>query len=131
MTISPWKDHVKLTSPDGKITAGIADAWEIAMGAPTSGELVLSNGIRRDNCNPSMVWSENSQYLAVPQWTKKRNQRLLIISISRRSARYASGEYRALQLESFTGNVIKGIDSPFHMPKKIEIDISKINWGDS
>jgi len=36
------------------VTAIISDAAEIAMGAPTSGELKLSNGMRRDNCSPFM-----------------------------------------------------------------------------
>lgn len=128
MSISPWHDRAELTSPDGNVTATIRDAMEIAMGAPTSGELVLSNGLSRHDCSPSMVWSSDSEYLAVPEWTRERNQRLLIISMSRRQSRYAPGKYRVLELESFDGATVKGIDSPIYMPKRIEVDISKINW---
>lgn len=113
MSISPWQQNdVELKSPDGSVTAILSDLMEIAMGAPTAGTLVLSNGMSRMICNPSMVWSSDSEYLAVPEWTKDRNQRLLIISISRRQSRYASGQYRVLELESFDGSLIKGIDSP-------------------
>jgi tetratricopeptide (TPR) repeat protein len=128
--ISPWADHVELASPDGKTTAVIHDAMEIAMGAPTSGTLRLSSGLTRNHCNPSMVWSSDSEYLAAPQWTQTMNQRLMIISLSRRLHRYASGQYRVLQLESFDNGVIRGIDSPAHLPAPIQVDISKIDWSD-
>lgn len=132
MTISPWEyKDVELPSPDGTITASIRDPMEIAMGAPTDGDLALSNGMSRIRCNPSMVWSSDSEYLAVPEWTKDRKQRLLIISISRRQSRYAPGEYRVLELESFDGSTVKGIDSPIHMPKAVEFDVSQIDWRDS
>jgi hypothetical protein len=83
---------VTLVSPDGHTTAQITDASGIAMGAPTSGELRLSNGMTRAGCNPSIVWSEDSDFLAVPQWTRERSQRLLIVCLSRRTSRYAPGE---------------------------------------
>jgi hypothetical protein len=128
MSLSPWCDTAVLQSPDGQYTASIQDAGEIAMSAPTSGELKLSNGMVLGQCNPSMVWSSDSEYLAVPQWTHNMNQRLLIISFSRRKARYASGEYHVLQLESFDSGIVRGIDSPVHNPRKIEIDVSTIEW---
>lgn len=126
--ISPWEWQAELKSPDGNLVATIADAMEIAMGGPTSGELKLSNGINREHCNPSFVWSADSRFLAVPQWTKERNQRLLIIDVVARQSRYAPGEYRVMQLESFENMVVKGVDSPIHMPRIIELDVTKIGW---
>jgi hypothetical protein len=131
LSISPWDDKAELKSPDGKFTVCIPDAFEIAMGAPTSGQLRISNGITRDDCNPSMIWSADSEYLAVPQWTKDCNQRLLVISVTRKKSWYASGKYRVLQLESFIDGVIKGIDSPIHMPRQIAVDVSNIDMRDT
>ncbi len=129
MSISPWDGGAELTSPDGRTTAAILCANEVAMGAPTAGELTLSNGIiSRQRCNPSMVWSSDSEYLAVPEWTEDRNQRLLVISMSRRQFGYAPKEYRVLQLESFDDAIVRGIDSPAYMPKRVKVDISEIDW---
>ena len=54
------------------------------MGGPTAGQLRLSNGIELDSCNPSIVWSEDSRYLAVPQWSAGRTQRLVVIDVPQR-----------------------------------------------
>jgi hypothetical protein len=100
------------------------------MGAPTLGVLRISNGLTRPSCNPSMVWSSDSEYLAVPQWTRGRGQRLMIISVSRRASRLAPGEYRVLELESFENGVVRGIDSPAHLPAPIRVDITPMDWED-
>jgi hypothetical protein len=123
-TVSPWSyESLALKSPDGKWTASMDDASEIAMGAPCSGTLKLSNGQTTDNCSPSIVWSEDSRYLAVPQWTKDRMQRLVIIDVVGKQRRVAPGEYRVLALESFSGGVVKGIDSPIHEPRPLAFDV--------
>jgi hypothetical protein len=126
--ISPWTGSVYLTSPDGKLTATIDNAQEVGMGAPTRGTLVISNGMSYQRCNPSIVWSDDSQYLAVPQWTHYRNQRLLVISLKQESSGYAPGLFRVLELHSFLNGKIKGIDSPIYQPREIEIDVSQIQW---
>lgn len=128
MGTSPWDWGVEAVSPDGSVVASIEDATEIAMGAPTSGRLVLSNGMFRESCNPSLVWSDDSEYLAVPQWTPGHMQRLMIISVSRRQSRCARGTYRVLELHSFRGGVVRGVDSPVHMPKRIAVKVSDLSW---
>jgi tetratricopeptide (TPR) repeat protein len=128
-SVSPWLDKTSIASPNGKITAVIAGAQEIGMGAPTSGVLNISNGLRFEDCNPSMVWSADSEYIAVPQWTTGRRQRLMIVSVSHRLHRYAPGTYRVLRLESFENGIVTGIDSPIHLPKQIQVDIASIRWG--
>jgi hypothetical protein len=119
----------KLSSPDGKTTAATHDAEEVGMGAPTSGRLRLSNGLTFESCNPSLVWSSDSVYLAVPQWTPLPNQRLLIISVTRRRHGYAPGEYRVLRLESSDQGVIRGIDSPVYQPRPVHVDLADIDWA--
>jgi len=131
VAISPWHTFARLTSPNGMLLAEIIDAGEIAMGAPTSGSLVLSNGMRRDRCNPSMVWSDDSRFLAVPEWTPNRQQRLMIISMEHRDSRFASGTYRVLELESFINGIVCGTDSPAYEPRLIEVDVRALfsKWG--
>jgi len=126
--ISPWTDSVYLTSPDGELKATIIDAREIAMGAPTSGSLTISNGMTFQRCNPSVVWSDDSQFLAVPQWTLYRDQRLLVIAPKENRVGYAAGIFRVLELHSFSDGKIKGIDSPIYQPREIEVDVNKIEW---
>jgi hypothetical protein len=124
MSISPWEWSVEAPSPDGKLTAIIEDAAEIAMGAPTSGTLRLSNGFTVEECNPSLVWSSDSQFLAVPQWTRDKAQRLLIIEVANKKKTVMPGSYRVLQLESFENGVISGIDSPIHMPTQLRVPVA-------
>jgi hypothetical protein len=128
MDNSPWNIDVKLKSPDGKHLAKIENAMEIAMGAPTSGLLKITTGFELDHCNPSMVWSDNSKYLAVPQWTKNHQQRLVLISVENSKVAYSPKKYKVLQLHNFSNGIVKGIDSPIHEPKPFEIDTNKLNW---
>ena len=115
-------------SPDGRLVAEVIDLNEVAMGAPTRGTLRVSNGLVREGCGPSVVWSADSEYLAVPEWTRSRDQRLVVLSMSRREAWYAPGEYRVLELAVFEGGVIRGIDSPIHMPRLVEVDVEQFGW---
>ena len=129
--ISAWDYSLNLTSPDGQITAVIDPATEIGQGAPTSGTLVLSNGLTFEGCNPSAVWSDDSKFLAVPQWVKIQGQRILVISIEQRSVGYVSDNFSLLELHSFSAGKIRGIDSPIYEPREIEIDLSEVRWKDA
>ena len=129
--ISAWTYSLYLTSPNGQITAVIDNASEIGQGAPTSGILKLSNGLTFQRCNPSAVWSDDSKFLAVPQWTERNMQRLLVISIEQASVGYAPDIFHVLELHSFSGGKIKGIDSPIHKPHEIEIDLSEVRWKEA
>ncbi|MBF0524756.1 MAG: hypothetical protein HQK56_06620 [Deltaproteobacteria bacterium] len=123
-SISPWENNIKLKSPDGKTTAIMHDAFEIGMGAPTSGTLKLSNGMHCDNCSPSIVWSSDSRFLAIPHWIGQGRQRLLIASIQRRQFIEVPGEFRLLKLTSFDRGIIAGIDSPEHEPLAVRINVN-------
>lgn len=126
--VSPWDSSVRSVSPDGKHTAEIKGASEVGMGAPTGGTLRLSNGMAYERCNPSLVWSDDSEYLAVPQWTKYRMQRLLVISMSRRQAVRAPEVFRVLELHSFSQGKIRAVDSPIHEPQEIVVEVGKLGW---
>ncbi|MBB4638983.1 hypothetical protein [Longimicrobium terrae] len=122
--ISPWSDTASLISPDGRTTASIEDAGEIAMGAPTSGTLILSTGLTVERCSPSMVWSDDSRYLAVPRWNLDRRQQLVIIDAREGAVRALPEIYRVLQLESFDGGIVRGVDSPIHRTQPVAIAIN-------
>jgi hypothetical protein len=59
------------------------------MSNPTSGTLRLSDGLQIDRCNPAFLWSDDSRFLAVPQWRYflglQLRQRLLVIDTAERS----------------------------------------------
>jgi tetratricopeptide (TPR) repeat protein len=124
--ISPFATRAEQSSPDGMLTASVLGLQEIGMGGPTSGTLEISNGISVKNCNPSLLWSSDSRYLAVPQWTQTMKQRLLIIYMADRSIHTAPGTYRILRLESFENGVVRGIDSPEYQPQPFEVRVDKV-----
>lgn len=129
--ISAWDYSLHLTSPDGLVTAVIDDASEVGQGgAPTYGTLKLSNGLTFEGCNPSAVWSDDSKFLAVPQWRVVPRQRILVISIEQATVGYTADIFSLLELHSFSAGKIKGIDLPGYKPREIEIDLSEIRWKD-
>ena len=119
--ISPWSSSAFLKSPDGRFTAAFEYASEVCQGGPTYGVVTLSNGVTFDSCNASFVWSQDSKYLAVPQWTHYREQRLLVINAELRTFQLLSEVFQVLELHSFTAGVVEGIDSPVYKPKRVSI----------
>ena len=125
--ISPWETEVDCTSPDGRFRAVIVDATEIAMGAPTSGLLIVTDVrtgnecVRLEACNPSLAWSADSTALAVPQWTANRMQRLCIVTVATGSVRRINEDFSVLELHSFEHGRIRVVDSPIYMPRTLEI----------
>ena len=132
MSISPWSQDCRLVSPDGRRIARIDETDEIGMGSPTSGILEVTGCKPIFDCNPSLVWSVDSRFLAVPIWNyRDRSQRLFIFWSEREAGRFAPGTYRVLELESFSDNVVRGVDSPVHHPRPIVVDIGPLlaYWG--
>jgi hypothetical protein len=73
------------------------------MSNPTWGMLCISSGPHIERCNPSFVWSDDSRYLAVPQFYGFfRRQRLLIVALEEKRvfASYERAWY--FQPESFS-----------------------------
>jgi hypothetical protein len=119
--ISPWSYSARLSSRDGRFTAAFEYENEVCQGGPTYGRVVLSNGMTFDSCNPSFVWSNNSKYLAVPQWTHYREQRLLVINAELRTSKLLPEVFQVLELHTFTDGMVEGIDSPVYRPKRVSI----------
>ncbi|WP_146462586.1 hypothetical protein [Rubripirellula tenax] len=53
------------------------------MSNPTVGTLKMTTGLEVPRCSPAFLWSDDSRYLAVPQWIRRLGlflrQRLLIV----------------------------------------------------
>jgi len=113
-----WRSLYRAASPDGKRVAQIDPAVEVSMGNPTSGLLCVTSGPHIETCNPSFVWSDDSRYLAVPQYFGFfGRQRVLILSFEEKRV-YASKE-RAwyFQPESFSGGQLVVTINPFRSPR--------------
>ncbi len=103
-------------SPDGKMVAEISVAQEVGMSNPTSGLLELSSGMSIPNCNPSFVWSDNSRYLAVPEWANAwglfQGMQLLIVEPNSREVHIACWAWGFIQPESFCNGELVAILNP-------------------
>ena len=131
--ISPWICSANVVSPDGRYRAVMSEAWEIAMGGPTSGTLLvldLHQGervcARVESCNPSFVWSADSDALAVPRWTPSRQQQLIVVSLPSGKVRVAQGLFRVLELHSFENKKVHVVDSPIHRPTAIDLTVENL-----
>lgn len=111
-------------SPDGKLVAEIKEAREVGMSDPTAGTLHISNGIRVERCNPSFVWSDDSKYLALPQWAYKfgvlLGQQLLVIDAGARQSYRFRWYWGILQPEGFMSGRLTVVYRPHWNPKKME-----------
>jgi hypothetical protein len=131
--ISPWSDSADRISPDGRYRAIITDAGEVGMGAPTSGMLIISDNhhggrihVRLESCNPSFVWSADSRALVVAQWTPSRRQQMCVVSVPSGIVRPVDGVFRVLELHALEQGVVRGVDSPLHMPQNFEFSVADL-----
>ena len=118
-----FRSEFSAESPDGKLTAIVDPAYEISMGNPTIGTLVISNGITLSRCNPAFIWSEDSRFVAVPRFNKGawrfRRQRVVIIDVVQRTAVASHERAFYFQPESFTSECLKVQQEPFSRKPKI------------
>lgn len=131
--ISPWSDSAERFSPDGLFRAAIVEAGEIGMGAPTSGELVVSRDlpggpilVRIQFCNPSFIWATDSRALAVPRWTRKNLQNLWVVSLPSGRVEIVADEFQVLELHHFEGGIVRGVDSPVYRPRRLAVDVADL-----
>ncbi|MEM6672954.1 MAG: hypothetical protein AAF726_08920 [Planctomycetota bacterium] len=126
---SPWALGSESESPDGRFLAAVSDAGEIAMGAPTSGSLSIverSSGERRTfdgGFSPSFAWCDDSRRLAIPRWTRSRDQELVVVDAVSGKEFTVAGPFSVLELHAFEGDVIRGVDSPAYQPRPLEVHL--------
>ena len=124
----PWRRSHEATSPDGRWCAKIDYAPEVFMSGPTKGVLSISALFDISDCNPAFIWSDDSRFLAVPQWKYlfRRRERLLVIDTQTKTVLASPSKFRLLDLKTFSGGVIAGVDSPVSKPRKIEVSLTEV-----
>ena len=110
-----WRRYYRSVSPNGRYVAQIDPAYEVSMGNPTSGILCVLEGPHIERCNPSFIWSDDSRYLAVPQYFERfgllRRQRLLIVSMDDHHVLASKAIAAYIQPESFLlGQLVVTVD---------------------
>ncbi|WP_146368923.1 hypothetical protein [Symmachiella macrocystis] len=118
-----WRRAHRSTSPDGRMVAEIDPAYEVSMSNPTYGLLRLSGGLELKACNPSFIWSDDSRYLAVPQFCAYciilRRQRMLIIDTQDRRVFESADQAYYFQPESFADGQLVATKEPSKTAKQI------------
>ena len=116
-------------SPNGQYVAVFDDAMEIALGAPMRGTLTVRQKgqqkplIELRDASGSFVWSSDSTAIAFPRWTMNGDQKLCIFRVPTGLTEVIDGRFDVLQLESFCGGRVVGVDSPIYRPKEVEIKV--------
>ena len=122
-----WRRRYEAPSPDRQLVARIDPALEVAMSAPTLGTLCVSSKLHIERCNPSFVWSDDSRFLAVPQYFLKfgwlRRQRLLIIAFHEGHVYASRASTRYFQPESFIERRLVVSLNPARSSRRIEFDM--------
>ena len=127
MKYTAWGDSVEKLSPDGTMSAKVSVNGEVCQGGPTIGLFELSNGMKIESCNPSFVWSDCSNFVAVPQWRKKflaTVERILVIDVVERTAIASTKTFDVVELKKFSGHLISGLDSPLRNSKEFTLDLN-------
>jgi hypothetical protein len=126
--LPPWRREYEELSPDGNYNARIHEAWELFMSGPTYGKLFIGDIFRIEKCSPTFVWSNDSRYLAVPQWRGiwLRREQLLILDIKDKKIYVSRKKYRLLIVNSFVDGIISLTESPLGKPKEIRISLDEI-----
>jgi len=94
------------------------------MGNPTAGMLCVSGGPHIERCNPSFLWSDDSRYLAVPQFFGFfARQRLLIVAFEDKRV-FASREKAWFFVpESFSGGQLMVTVNPLRSTRVATFNI--------
>ena len=125
-----WRSSYRAESPDKKFIAEIESAGEVSMGNPTYGTLTLSNGLSLPRCNPSFIWSDDSMYLSVPQFTSSwfwgmGKQRLIIIDVNNNKGWQSPKLAHYIQPETFRGGELTVTLSPSSKASSINYSIPR------
>ena len=126
----PWEEpsSERLVSPDKNWNCALIKVTEINISSHLIADLSISNGMVFRSCGTSFVWSSDSKYLAIPQWTGKFKHKLIIVDLQNKRACYAKGIYNVFAWTTFQDNIIRGVDPTSKESEVNEININKLNW---
>ena len=97
------------------------------MGAPLVGICfcVLSEKGRiklHEFCGGPIAWDTAGEKVALPIWTRNRNQRIAVFDTRDKTLTIFRQTFRVLDLRSFDRNFIYGYDSPIHKTSTLQFD---------
>ena len=149
---SAWDYEANACSSDGKFGAKF-EGCEVAMGAPTLGELrlfiylnlknellnhakTLSNldqNLVKDGSTHQILLSEratacflfsgDSKFLAFSEWTADKMQIIKVVRLADMRIKTAGKPKRVVEFLSFDDDLLEILDSPIFMPKNYTLDI--------
>ena len=129
---NPWdfsNTDTNLASPNGVFKIEYGELYEIAMGAPLSGECFMLYGNERVKLNGlyggPAIWNDLSTKLVLPVWTEKRSQKIAIVDVENMTISTYKKAFRVLAIQSFKGSIVTGLDSPIYMPSLLLFDSNK------
>jgi hypothetical protein len=125
--ISPWSEGgQRIPSPDGSFWAVVEDATEFQMSGPMVGTLRLSDRLREELCGVSLVWSDDSRYLAVPRLDPVRPAfEVLVIRAADGARRRAPGRYGPIALLEFRAGMLTLLEGD----REMTVDLSHLRWS--
>ena len=151
---SAWNYSAKECSADDKFSAEF-EGYEIAMGAPSLGELRLyasaeAQGLNlkreeseRENVKFSQsgeieqillseqatayfTFSDDSRFLAFAEWMADKMQLAKVLRLADMSLKTVDGLQRVVEFLSFRDGLLEILDSPIFMPKSFWVDVSEL-----
>ena len=140
-----WDYEANACSKDAKFSAKF-EGCEVAMGAPTLGELrlfansehyinlknKLSNLVKDDDAlqillseraTACFLFSDDSKFLAFSEWTADKMQIIKVVRLADMRIKTAGKPKRVVEFLSFDDGVLEILDSPIFMPKNYTLDI--------
>ena len=134
-----WRRFYRAPSPNGQRMAQVDPATEIGMSNPTSGMLCVTGGPHIERCNPSFIWSDDSRYLAVPQFHGFfGRQRVLVVAFDEKGVFASKQREWYFQPESFSnGQLVVRINpssksthvTTFNIPSDLSTRFTTLRGG--
>lgn len=150
---SAWNYSAKECSADGKFSAEF-DGLDLAMGAPSLGELRLYASAKAqdlnlkreesDNKNENVkfsqsdeillseqatacfMFSDDSQFLAFAEWTADKMQLVKVLQLADMSIKTVDRLQRVAEFLSFRDGLLEILDSPIFMPESFWVDVREL-----
>ncbi len=122
-----WKPF-RLWSPDGTKFATMCDFYEYGMGSPPVASLKVYANLDVKGCSPSIVWSNDSRYLAAPRITHNRRVELVVADTAAGKIGTLSTFAVVLELHSFKDGLIEGVSSPRWWPTDVNFRLDQVIW---
>jgi hypothetical protein len=131
---NPWDFPNENTNGKGnenKATLEYSRLNEIVMGGPLIGKCKVHIDDTKEiqiaeNCGGPAIWTRNGQKVAIPIWERSffggTYQRIGIVDLEKQTLTKYKKKFRVLDLRSFSGDNIVGIDNPLHRIEKLEFD---------